>query len=125
MSNLKVNVINKNEASIEEKINAVYVGRGSPLGNPWTHTSSKRASFQVDTREEAIAKYGEWITDRLRYSNSQSRAFNECVRKLVAERELTLMCFCKPLPCHADILAKLMLQAAKEEDQCMLDLFGS
>jgi len=77
----------------------VYIGRAvprkglkkSPFANP----------FKVGkdgTREEVIEKYREWLLDR-----------PELVE--MAERELkgkVLGCWCKPAPCHGDVLASIV-----------------
>ena len=77
----------------------VYIGRGSEWGNPFTHLPLEQttAKYQVDSREEAISQYEKWLL-----------AQPELVAK--AKRELkskVLACFCFPLPCHGDILARI------------------
>ena len=65
---------------------AVYVGRPSKWGNPFT-------IGRDGTREEVITKYLHWLPDS---------GLNP------AELEgKNLVCWCAPLPCHADILLKL------------------
>ena len=46
-------VVNKYKSEYD-----VYIGRGSPWGNPFTHIKDKttKAEFIVDTREESIEK---------------------------------------------------------------------
>jgi hypothetical protein len=39
----------------------VYVGRPSRWGNPFSHKNGTTAQFKVDTVEETVAKYEEWI----------------------------------------------------------------
>lgn len=67
----------------------VYVGRPSKWGNP----------FKVGpyTREEALEKYEEWI-------QTQDWLLKDVVKEL---KGCVLGCWCKPLACHGDILAKL------------------
>ena len=67
----------------------VYIGRGSPWGNPF--------HIGVDgTREEVIQKYREWLLQQ-----------PHLMAKLPELQGLALGCWCKPLPCHGDVLAKL------------------
>lgn len=77
----------------------VYIGRKSKWGNPFTHLNKDKtlAEFQVDTREEAINSYEEWIRNNPELMNS----LHELKGK-------TLGCFCKPKSCHGDILVKLI-----------------
>jgi hypothetical protein len=75
----------------------IYIGRGSKWGNPFSHLKYSQAQVVVDTREEAIECYQNWI---------------QCSPELIADakRELkgkVLGCFCKPLDCHGDILLKI------------------
>ena len=71
---------------------AVYVGRPSKWGNPYE-------IGRDGTREEVIAKYRAWIAER-----------PELVDELAAMNPRTLVCWCAPLPCHADVLKELLEQ---------------
>jgi len=77
----------------------VYIGRPGkgnpgPWGNPF---SAKRDGITV---EESIRKYEEYIAKRL--DNEP-----ELMKQLGLLRGKTLGCFCKPGPCHGDVLANL------------------
>jgi hypothetical protein len=87
-----------------------YIGRGSPLGNPWTHLSSRMtlAKYQATSRDDAIAKYTIWLTLELREPHSAAaREFNR-ILKIAQSHDVWLVCYCKPRPCHGDIIKKLM-----------------
>ncbi len=78
----------------------VYVGRPSKWGNPFTHQGDRRptlASHFVATRAEAVARYEEWV-----------RAQPHLMAALDELRGKVLGCWCAPLPCHADVLVKLL-----------------
>jgi len=85
----------------------VYIGRGSKWGNPYTHIKDKKtkAEFIVETREEAVEKYEEWI-----------RQQPELLASLWELRGKRLGCFCKPASCHGDILVKLIEEICVEVD---------
>ena len=55
-------VVNKYKESYD-----IYIGRGSKWGNPFTHISDKKtkADFVVNSRDEAIESYREWIVKQL------------------------------------------------------------
>lgn len=75
----------------------IYVGRGSPWGNPFTHKplADTQAQFQVSSRAEAVAKYEDWLL-----------AQPKLMARLHELRGKVLGCWCYPLrPCHAEILA--------------------
>ena len=71
----------------------VYIGRGSLFGNPYPITKG-------NTRQIVIDLYREWFYNQLKYP-----LFKAEVEKL---RGLTLGCYCKPKPCHGDIIVEYL-----------------
>jgi len=98
------------------KSEVVYVGRGSALGNPFSHKTSKYETIQVSSRKEAIGKYEEYILEKIKYRCAENSAIQEYVGRLIKYRRLVLGCYCVPLACHADILAKVILDIAQKEE---------
>lgn len=92
---MKTRVVNiKNH---QKTANDVYIGRGSKWGNPFTHSEGKTlAKFKVATREDAIIEYEKYLRN--------SPLLNE----LHELKGKTLVCFCKPLSCHGDVIVKLI-----------------
>ena len=68
----------------------VYIGRGSKWGN-------KFAIGRDGNREEVIRKYREYILKNDYLLN--------CLEEL---KDKILGCYCKPLPCHGDVLVELV-----------------
>lgn len=77
-------VWNKRE---EYPVDATYVGRPTKWGNPFV-------IGQHGTRVEVIAKYRAHVANR----------HTEIRREL---RGKDLVCWCAPLPCHADVLLEI------------------
>ena len=82
----------------------LYIGRPSIWGNPWSHIKDRNtlAKFQCDTREEAIAKYREYI---------ENGAGMHLLAKLPMLKGKTLGCFCnvdKGEHCHGEVLIELI-----------------
>ena len=69
----------------------VYIGRPSEWGNPYVIGPD-------GTREEVIDKYERYL-----------KIFRPdlIIRAKVELKDKRLGCFCKPLPCHGDILAEI------------------
>jgi hypothetical protein len=67
----------------------VSIGRPGIWGNPFV-------IGRDGTREEVIAKHARWIRTR-----------PDLLKRLPELRGRRLACFCKPLACHGDTLAKL------------------
>lgn len=81
---------------------AIYIGRPSIWGNPFSHLEGTLAEFRVNSREEAIAAY------RLYLMNQP-----ELIQRAKTElRGRDLVCWCNPGPCHGDIL----IEVANDED---------
>lgn len=68
---------------------SIYVGRPSIWGNPCM-------LGRDGTRQEVIDKYRAWLT-----SNKKLMA------RLHELRGKNLVCWCAPLPCHADVLMEM------------------
>jgi Domain of unknown function (DUF4326) len=75
----------------------VYIGRPSKWGNPYSHKEGTLAKYKVDTREEAIERYYEYITT------------NKGLLKDIEElRDKILGCWCHPNLCHGHVLIGLL-----------------
>lgn len=72
------------------KEGAVYIGRGSPFGNPFRFGRHR-------DREEAIESYGEYFHRKLRFDK-------EFLKEVNGLRDKTLACFCAPKPCHGQVI---------------------
>ncbi len=79
---------------------AIYVGRGTPLGNPF----KLRNLGGEYTREEALHMYYHWLRTEWK-KNSLVKAELIRLAKLYKKTgNLVLSCSCKPLACHGDII---------------------
>jgi hypothetical protein len=83
----------------------VYIGRPSKWGNPFSHKEGTLAKFKVASREEAIEKYREWIKTQ-----------PHLMKSLPELKGKTLGCWCKPYPCHGDVLVELLNELEGGED---------
>lgn len=87
---------------------AVYVGRPTDFGNPFTsmNLANTKAEFQADSVIDSIDKYYDWITNP-----DQAELLNTAREQL---RGKSLVCWCsspsKPAPCHAHVLMNLVNQ---------------
>lgn len=82
---IETRIVNKRKEKCD-----IYVGRPSKWGNP----------FKIGkdgSRDEVIAKYRNYILQNPVLLNSLGEL-----------RGKTLGCFCKPLPCHGDVLIELI-----------------
>lgn len=108
---LRISVV-RNKKKNEEY--DVYIGRGSPWGNPFEIGHGPDG----DSREDVIAKYLEHFEKEILPNPRRHAA-------LLSLRGYRLGCFCAPLPCHGDILAAYLnayedgiaLESDGEQDQ--------
>lgn len=98
----------------------IYVGRGGPWGNPYTHLPILRKEIiaVVDTPEEACARYREHLWERIR---EEERNFEgsmgppPIVFELAKMHGKRLGCYCKETdPCHGDVLVAAAEWAAQQ-----------
>ena len=76
------------------KLYDVYAGRPSPAGNP----------FRIGpdgTREDVVAKYQKYFDDRIQHDPTFRAYIHGLAGKVIG-------CYCKPLPCHCDIIAEYL-----------------
>lgn len=78
----------------------VYIGRPSIWGNPFSHRPETLAKFRVENRDQAIARYEEYILGRPDLIS---------LAKSVLRGKI-LGCFCKPLACHGDVLIRIVYE---------------
>jgi len=80
----------------------MYIGRGTPLGNPFTVREHGDAALEL---------YRRWLWDKIR-SNDEDVL---CALRRIT-RSHTLVCSCKPRPCHGDIVVRAWewLQTSRE-----------
>lgn len=75
-----------------------YVGRPSPLGNP----------FRIGpdgSRDEVIAKYRKWLWERVQQAGSPQLLELEALHmRHWRDGKLNLVCWCAPERCHADVI---------------------
>jgi len=95
---MNIKVVSKRNLSSELGWSDVYVGRPFPLGNPFAMKS------EAD-RETVVAAYRIWLWAEIKNESSKARAeLFAIARRVKAGESIRLVCWCKPLACHADII---------------------
>lgn len=75
----------------------VYIGRPSKWGNPFGHRPGRGVVWLVDSADDAITAYREWV-----------RQIARLLLALPELQEKRLGCYCKPRACHGDVLLELL-----------------
>ena len=97
-----IGVISRRQAPADWQQNDLYadIGRSSKWGNPFTHkTTHTLTKYVVKTRDEAIEKFREWFT-----TSDEAAHLRDAIHEL---KDKILVCWCKPLACHGDVLVEL------------------
>lgn len=80
-------VLNNHQLKWKLADNAVYVGRPSKWGNPYPAT--------LYGRKDSIRRYKEWLHEE------------GPIADIAELKGMDLVCWCAPMPCHADYLLEL------------------
>ena len=109
----KIYVYNCHNEDYTSEPNNFYIGRsksGNPLGNPFTHNGkrSNLAKLSFKTREEAINAYRIYFKRAYGKDEELTKAFDEIYEHYKNGEDVYLQCFCKPLPCHGDVIAEVL-----------------
>ena len=104
-----VNMITIINGKINGFENTVYIGRRnarynliqSPLANPFT-------IGRDGNRDVVIEKYRHWLWAQIKNGNTPALEEFKRLALLYKEGNLTLSCWCKPLPCHGDIIIRAL-----------------
>ena len=78
-----------------------YIGRGSPLGNPFKITKDV-------TRQLAVDKYATLLKTLIDTKGMSYHELNRLFNILLCEQKLILICHCSPKPCHGNIIKQVL-----------------
>ena len=80
---------------------AIYIGRGSPLGNPFVmHTE--------DDRDTVCDKYEEWFNKQVQEENKEVLRELRRIYLLAKRQDVVLGCYCSPKRCHGETIKKFL-----------------
>lgn len=91
-------------------LHAVYIGRPSPLGNPYKITDSK-------SRDDVIDAYERYLIGGYESDGRIQRAINDLVEKYLAGEEINLLCFCAPRRCHGEVIREFVEKLAESRSE--------
>lgn len=112
MSEYKINILNKHRDNYFGSITNIYIGRGSILGNPFTHLNKSEtlAEFQVETREDALKNYGKYFIESFKTKKEFRKYVIDLMSLLKQQKEINFLCYCSPNGCHGDFVKEFILR---------------
>ena len=84
-----------------------YIGRPSPLGNPFTVKQHGHGT--------AIDLFKDWLN--IQWVTNNQPVIRELLRlamELRDNKEITLICWCAPKPCHGNIIGKALINIVEK-----------
>ena len=75
----------------------IYIGRGSPLGNPFIIGKD-------GDRDEVLFKYKKYLQSEINNNNRNIINALEAIKERSMHSNVSLGCYCKPKPCHGDVI---------------------
>ena len=82
---------------------AQYIGRGSPLGNPFVISIH-------GNRMEVCQKYKTWFYREIRIEEPiLMTELQRLLKILIEKKTITLGCFCSPKQCHGETVKEYLL----------------
>lgn len=88
-----------------------YIGRGSALGNPFTHKplAKTQAYVRVETVDDAIGCFEDWARGSTCWDIVIPPELREKLWEaiMLLKADDVLGCYCAPNPCHGDVIMKL------------------
>ena len=110
-------VYNRNTENHSGDENNYPIYRPNILSNPYTHIKDKQtlASHIVETREKAIEAYDHYFDVMYSGNKEFKNKVDEIYEKYKKGKTIYLECYCKPLPCHGDIIEKKLKKRLVKE----------
>lgn len=108
-----ITIVNKHHLTLEQQRAATYVGRGSPLGNPF-----KVKPYGPHERGASIPLYERHLRAALERGDARiTRAMRAIRDRARAGEAQALMCFCAPRACHTEVIARVALELLERCDR--------
>jgi hypothetical protein len=92
---------------------AIYVGRPTVWGNPYTATSALEAGYK-DGAKMAVWAFRQWLAGTQAWGDERDERRAIILGRVAELRGHDLACWCKlvdaagyPVPCHADVLLEI------------------
>ncbi|MEK6829388.1 MAG: DUF4326 domain-containing protein [Nanoarchaeota archaeon] len=112
-----IKVIHKKHSKKYE--NVFYIGRGSPLGNPYTSIQGREtlAKFVVSSREESIELYRTYLLECIEKKDKEVCDMLNSIYKLAVDSDVYLSCYCSPKSCHGDVVKEIIESFIKKKNE--------
>lgn len=101
---MKLNIANKYRPETFINGQDIYIGRGSPLGNPFP------IGAKYGSRDTVIEMYKEYLSQEVNKDNKIILKELDKISNTLDICDVNLVCFCKPKRCHGDIIKEIVMK---------------
>lgn len=102
-------VFDKDQSEVRKNSLLLYIGRPKLLGNEWDWRKGSSAKYRAKDREDSIIKYRKWIKSKIKKRpNPVFYIMRDIYYALKKGIDVYLICFCKPKPCHGDVIKEIL-----------------
>jgi hypothetical protein len=101
---IKIKVLNKHHGHKPDGDRRYYIGRGSPLGNPFPSPGPMY-------RNAVINKFEWWLKEMIKKNDPKVCAALNHIAERAQTGGIDLICYCKPLNCHGDVIKRVVTEA--------------
>jgi hypothetical protein len=91
------NTYNMPSASMDKDSSIIYIGRGTPVGNPFK-------MYNGADRDRVCDNYNIWFYNQIKHKNEAVIKFLDNLKKFHKLGDLYLRCYCAPKRCHGDTI---------------------
>jgi len=103
-------VVNKHHGHLADGNRKIYIGRGSPLGNPYPINAQT-------TRKKSVDQYKISLNQKIKNQDPQViEALNNITNK-AETGDVDLICFCAPRLCHGEIIKAVVENTMNQEQE--------
>jgi len=115
----EIKVGNKKYGSLYPEFK-IYVGRPSPLGNPFAAKNSGLARFQAATNEEAVERYRLFLWRKIKAQDAEILSALLEIAKRAQKERVVLLCWCVDAAgegcCHARTIKRAVCWLASSRN---------
>ena len=105
-----INVRSQKYRDLRPNENVVYIGRETSIINGKSDGSPLANTFSVKKygRDECIRLYDKWLNTAIGIRNTEVCDELNRLYTIAKKGDLYLVCWCAPLPCHGDIIKRVI-----------------
>lgn len=88
-------------------VDAYYIGRGTPLGNPFV-----MKNYSDEERNRVCDEYEVWFNKQIEDNNPKVMKELDKIMEILKRDDIIILgCFCAPKRCHGDTIKRYLMNS--------------